>query len=82
MVRYRPQVLDEFASFGIVPKDDTPPERAREVLNDIYRHELRRLRAQLERKEIPKAAYAAHVVELRKKYFLLSIQTRYWIQEP
>jgi hypothetical protein len=72
-------VLDELATFGIVPKDETPPERAREMLNDIYRHELRRLRERLGRKEIEKAAYSDHVIALRKKYFLLSIPVKHWV---
>ena len=43
-------------------------------MNDLYRHELRRLRRQLRAREIPREGYADRVVALRKKYFLLSIR--------
>ena len=47
-------------------------------MNDLYRHELRRLRQRLRSREILKAGYADRVVALRKKYFLLSIRLDLW----
>ena len=54
---YRRDVLDRLWVHGIQPKDTTPPELVREFVNDLYRYELRRLRARLRRKEFPKGGY-------------------------
>ena len=47
-------------------------------MNDLYRHELRTLRARFRSREIPKDGYSDRVVALRKKYFLLSIRLELW----
>ena len=81
---YHPRVLEELAGFGLRPRPSTPPSLARAFVNDLYRHELRRLRRQLRAREIPKEGYADRVVALRKKYFLLSIRLDLWarVSEP
>lgn len=76
--RYLPQVLDALAAHGVRPTPRTRPEVVREFVNDLYRFELRRLRRQRVRGTIPRRAYAAHVVELRKKYLLVSVPLRHW----
>lgn len=76
--RYRPQVLDELATHGVRPTPHTRPELVHEYVNDLYRFELRRLRRRHKRGEIPRPAYSAHVVELRKKYILVSVPVRFW----
>lgn len=75
---YHPRILDELARFGVQPKPTTPPARAKEVVNDLYRHELRELRRRLRSEEIPNEGYADRVLVLRKKYFLLSIRLELW----
>ena len=75
---YHPRILEELAGFGLRPRPTTPPSLARAFVNDLYRHELRRLRRRLRSREIPKAGYADRVVALRKKYFLLSIRLDLW----
>ena len=75
---YHPRVLEALAGFGIAPTPTTPPARAKEIVNDLYRYELRQLRLRLRRKAIPQAGYADRVVALRKKYFLLSIRLDLW----
>ena len=75
---YHPRILEELAGFGLRPRPTTPPSLAREFVNDLYRHELRRLRRQLRAREIPREGYADRVVALRKKYFLLSIRLDLW----
>ncbi len=47
-------------------------------MNDLYRHELRTLRARLVARHIPRQGYADRVVELRKKYVLLSVRLELW----
>ena len=75
---YHPKILEELGRFGLRPVPDTPPPLVKEFVNDLYRHELRNLRAQLRSSEIPKTGYSDRVVALRKKYFLLSIRLELW----
>lgn len=72
--RYRADVLEQLSHHGIQPSSFTPPEVVHEFVNDLYRFELRRLRDRLVRKEIPKAGYYDRVVELRRKYPLVSLK--------
>ena len=77
---FKPEVLDELARHGLIPGPATSAERLREQINDLYRIEIRQLRdrcraGQFSTKELP-----AHVVELRKRYILLSIPIAQWTQ--
>lgn len=78
MFTYHPQILDELAAHGLVPRADTPPQRLRDAVRDLYRYEIRRLRGRLIAGEIAKQDYVGHVVALRKRYWLLSIPTELW----
>lgn len=77
-MQYRPQILEQLEAHGLRPRPDTPPARLKEQINDLYRFELRRLRDSLMRGDIPRPAYAQHVIALRKKYILLSVPIRLW----
>lgn len=76
--RYRPQVLDALASHGVRPTARSRPELVHEFVDELYRFELRRLRERQVSGEIPRQEYAAHVVELRSKYTLVSVPVRLW----
>ena len=76
--RYHPVILEELAQFGVFPTPETRPAMVHEFINDLYRFELRRLRERLVRGEIPKARYAAEVVELRRRYPLVSTRAALW----
>ena len=76
--RYRPQVLEALAAHGVRPTPATPPELVHGFVNDLYRFELRRLRARQVRGEIPRHEYSRHVVVLRRKYLLVSVPLRHW----
>ena len=80
MVRYEyaPEALEVLAGHGLRPGPDTPPALVREALSDLYRYEIRRLKRRLLAGEIPKERYSDHVIELRKQYWLLSIQVDRW----
>ena len=78
---YHPKVFEELGRFGLRPTLATPPALAKEFMNDLYRHELRTLRGRLVAKDIHRAGYSDRVVELRKKYFLLSIRLDLWARE-
>lgn len=71
-------MLDALAGLGLAPRDDTPPELLREHLNDLYRFELRRLRDNLRGGRVAKADYIGHVLDLRKKYWMLSVRVDKW----
>jgi len=77
--RYRPLILEELRVHGLAPDATTDPHLVREYLSDLYRYEIRRLKARLLRREFPKDEYAGLVRELRKKYLLLSIPVESWV---
>ena len=77
---YRPDVLEQLLLHGIRPTAATPPELVFDFVNDLYRYELRRLRTALVDGAIPKAGYYDRVVELRRKYPLVSIKASLWIE--
>jgi hypothetical protein len=78
--RFLPEVLDELARHGLAPREDTPPARLREQINDLYRFEIRALRDRCRAGEFTTHELPARVVELRKRYMLLSIPMERWIE--
>ena len=77
--RYRADVLDLLLTHGLRPTDRTRPELAHEFVSDLYRHELRRLRDRLLRREFPKREYFGRVVEVRERYRVIAIRPRDWL---
>lgn len=78
--RYRQAVLDQLLQHGVRPTADTPPELVCDFVNDLYRYELRRLRHALVTGAIPRAGYYDRVVELRRKYPLVSFKPNLWVE--
>ena len=78
--RYRQEVLDALWRHGVQPTLTTRPELVHEFVSDLYRFELRRLRDKLVRREIPKSGYFDRVVELRRKYPLISLKPSQWLE--
>jgi hypothetical protein len=77
---YRPEVLEELSRHGLAPGPDTPPARLREQINDLYRFEIRALRDRCRAGEFPTRELPARVVELRRRYVLLSIPIARWTE--
>lgn len=75
---FLPLVLEALASHGLQPRDDTPVDVLRGQVSDLYRYEIRQLRARLLAGEIPKAGYADAVRQLRLRYLLLSVPREQW----
>jgi hypothetical protein len=75
---FKPAVLDELARHGLVPKPGTPPEKLREQINDLYRIEIRKLRDRCRAGEFSTRDLPGRVIELRKRYVLLSIPIAHW----
>ena len=78
--RYRQEILDALWRHGVQPRSTTPPDLVHEFVSDLYRFELRRLRDKLVRREIPKSGYSDRVVELRRKYPLISLKPWQWLE--
>jgi hypothetical protein len=80
---YRPEVLDALATHGLRPRPDTTPAVLRDAINDLYRHEIRVLRDRCRAREFPVTDLAPRVVELRRRYLLLSTPLAHWtLDEP
>jgi hypothetical protein len=77
---YKAHVLEALARHGFIPKPTTSPERLREFLNDLYRYELRRLRDRLVRREFLRSEYSTRVIELRRRYHLMSLPPQLWTE--
>ncbi len=78
--RYRPEVLAQLLRHGVRPTAHTPPQLVFDFVNDLYRYELRRLRAALVTGAIPKAGYSDRVVQLRRQYPLVSFKPHLWVE--
>ena len=79
---YDPRILEELARHGLNPRPTSSPGRLRDAVRDLYKYEIKRLRRDLLAGRFPKSDYAGHVIELRKRYWLLSIPTQLWTQDP
>ena len=77
---FRPEILDELARHGLRPGPHTSTSRLREQINDLYRIEIRTLRDRCRAGEFPIRDLPKHVVELRRRYILLSIPIESWIE--
>ena len=71
--------MEALASHGARPDVTTPPQRLHDFVNDLYRYELRRLRAALLAGAFPKTEYYGRVVALRRRYPLLSVKPGQWL---
>jgi hypothetical protein len=78
--RYRREVRDALGRHGVAPTGWTSPDLVHEFVSDLYRYEIRRLRNRLLRKEFPRIRYAGLVVELRKRYRIISMPAANWTE--
>jgi len=79
--RYKAAVLAQLWCHGVQPQPTTDPQLVHDFVNDLYRYELRRLRDALLAGAFPKAEYYGRVVALRRRYPLLSLKPRQWVEE-
>lgn len=77
---YTAEVIEELARHGLRPRDDTPPQQLRDAIRDLYKHEIKVLKRRLLAGEFPKGEYAGRVIDLRRRYPLLSVPTELWIK--
>jgi hypothetical protein len=81
MFEYDPELLEALSALGIIPQPHSTPEKVKEVASDLYRYELRRLRDRLLKREIPKAGYSDRVIQLRRRYWMLSVPLHQWAKK-
>jgi hypothetical protein len=79
VTKLKPEVLEALAQHGLRPRADTPLALLREQINDLYRVEIRKLRDRCRDGQFPVHELAGRVVELRRRYLLLSIPTAQWV---
>jgi hypothetical protein len=77
---YRPDVLAALIVHGVRPTPNTNPERVREYVRDLYKYEIRRLRERYLRKEFEKAEYSARVDALRRRYPVLALLPKQFVE--
>jgi hypothetical protein len=75
---YTPDVLAELARHGLKPLPTTAPQQLRDAVRDLYKYEIKRLRAELLANRIRKVDYAGRVIELRRRYPILSLPLQLW----
>lgn len=75
---YTDEVREELGRHGLQPCADTPPRQLRDAVRDLYKYEIKVLKARLLAREFPKDEYAGRVIELRRRYPLLSVPTELW----
>ncbi len=73
MFHYRADVLGALLRHGVQPTPLTPPELVRDFVRDLYKYEIRTLKARMLRHEFPRAEYASRVDDLRRRYPVLSL---------
>ena len=79
-LRYRAEVLAQLLAHGIRPTEGTNPQLVRDYVRDLYKYEIRRLRERYLRREFPKIEYASRVDDLRRRYPVLALQWREFIE--
>lgn len=77
---YRAAVLEALERHGVRPGPGTPPELVHEFVSDLYRFELRRLRARLVAGHVARQDYFGLVVGLRRQYPLVSLKPRQFVE--
>jgi hypothetical protein len=79
---YDDRILNQLRVHGLNPRPTTPPQQLRDALSDLYRYEIRRLRGDLLAGRVRKQDYTPQVIELRKRYWLLSVPVDLWVFHP
>ena len=78
--RYRADVLARLWAHGVQPTAHTRPDLVRDYVRDLYKYEIRGLRARYLRSEFPKSEYWGRVDALRRSYPVLALRASDWIE--
>ncbi len=77
---YHASVFAALARHGVMPKPHTRPELVRDYVRDLYKYEIKRLRARLLAGEFPRSEYAGRVDALRRQYPELALQAWQYVE--
>lgn len=77
---YRADVLELLLVHGVRPTAQTRPELVRDYVRDLYKYEIRILRRRYLRQEFPKSEYAGRVDDLRRRYPVLALLPREFVE--
>jgi len=80
MFVYRSDVLEQLLVHGVRPTEGTRPELVRDFVRDLYKYEIRCLRERYLRREFPKIEYAVRVDALRRRYPVLALLPREFVE--
>ena len=72
--------MEALWQYGVHPKPTTRPELVHEFVGDLYRFDIRRLRARLLKNEFPRREYSGRVVDLRRRYAVISLRPSEWLE--
>lgn len=75
---YQPEILAQLLTHGIRPLPHTRPALVFRFLGELYRYELRRLKKLREAGVIAPGDYGGRVVDLRRRYPLVSVPVGRW----
>jgi hypothetical protein len=77
---YRRDVLEWLLQHGVCPTSRTPPGLVRDFVRDLYKYEIRCLRARYLGGDFPKPEYAGLVEALRRRYPVLALHAREFVE--
>lgn len=77
---YRTDILALLLEHGVRPTAHTRPELVRDFVRDLYKYEIRSLRDRYVRRDFPKNEYAGRVDQLRRRYPVLALQAREFVE--
>ena len=78
--KYRADVLRALERHGVRPTPETSPQLVRDYVRDLYKYEIRQLKARMLRCEFPREQYSARVEALRDRYPVLSLLPRQFVE--
>jgi len=76
---YRADVIELLWRHGVHPTANTRPELVRDFVRDLYKYEIRCLRARMLSLEFPRNQYADRVDNLRRRYPVLALLPRQFL---
>jgi hypothetical protein len=80
LFKYHENVLRELARHGVCPTPQTRPELVRDYVRELYKYEIRQLKARMLRAEFPRLEYSARVDQLRRQYPVLALLPRQFVE--
>lgn len=78
---YHPLILEALLGHGLMPGPSSPPGLLRDAVRDLYKYEIKRQRAALLAGRFPKPEYAGRIIELRRRYWVLSVPVHLWLRK-